>query len=209
MTLRSALLAIASVVTSFLVMWLACVRLGLDSSPAVLSAALAVTLTRDAQAVTWRSLLRQLVGLPVVALGAGLVGFAFTQSLALGGTLFSLCVALSIWLRRFGPTARALGRIIALPFVAMLIVPVRIHGGGIGALMAIAAGVVAVLCSSAARWTVQRGEASSEQKAPASPRERTSRIDPPTRMALQCSSRSPSLLHSVGCSFRRIGSGSC
>ena len=174
---------IIAVIASFLVMWLVCIRLHIDASPAILSAALALALARDPRRLTYRGFVRTLVSLPVVALAAGAVGAAFEFSLLLGGVLFCICVSLSVWLRRFGPLARAFSRIIALPFVAMLVVPVRIHASGAAAAgIVVAAGVTAVICTA----LVQLLLPSPVRSAPArAERRNKSGIDPHARMALQ------------------------
>lgn len=181
--------AIVSVLASFGVMWALCTHVGADPSPAVLSAALAVTLSRSTEPFAWRTLLNRLLALPVVALGAGIVGLTFRLNLPLAAALFCGCIALSIWLRRFGRTARAFGRIIALPFVAMLAVPVHVNVDrpGTGALLVFAAGVVAVACDAAALWVSRAlGVRDAEPAPDALPRaKRPGRIDPSTRMALQ------------------------
>lgn len=184
MTLRSALAAIASVIASFLIVWIACMRAGIDASPAILSAALAVTLTRDPEPLSRHAAARKLIALPLVALLAGAVGATFRFSMPLGGALFTACITLSIWLRRFGPRARAIGRIIALPFIAMLAVPVHPSGSPPAmALSVIGAGIAAVLCTAAARALVPAPAAHVPHRPPREASRK--RLDPPARMALQ------------------------
>jgi len=152
---RAAVLAIVGVLASFGVVYAICVRLGTNTSPAILAAALAVGLARRPEHLEWRRALLALVLFPVVALSAGAVGATFRVLPVLGAALFCGGISLSVYLRNFGERGRALGRTIALPFLAMLIVPIRadLSRGPIFAIMlVIGAGIVALICS----FAVQR-----------------------------------------------------
>lgn len=158
--MKSALIGIVGVLASFGVMYAICMRAGVNASPAILAAALAVGLARRPEKLHRRSLVSGLLVLPLVALAAGLVGVTFRLMLPLGAVLFCLGIAFSIWLRNFGERGAAVGRTIALPFMAMLIVPVRVEtsGGPAGAaLLVIAAGAIAFACSAAAQWIARWG----------------------------------------------------
>lgn len=147
--MKGALVAIAGVLASFGVMYAICLRLGVNPSPAILAAALAVGLSRRPEHLDPRSLARGLVVLPAVALAAGLVGVAFHLVPVLGAALFCAGIALSIWLRNFGERGSAIGRTIALPFIAMLVVPVHVDNGQLwlGALLVTLAGAIAFVCT--------------------------------------------------------------
>ena len=149
--MKSALVAIAGVLASFGVMYAVCLRIGANSTPAILAAALAVGLSRRPEHLDARALARGLVVLPLVALAAGLVGLAFRVAPALGAALFCIGIAVSIWLRNFGERGSAIGRTIALPFIAMLVVPVHVDSSrpGLGALLVLLAGAIAFVCTSA------------------------------------------------------------
>ena len=149
--MKSALVAIAGVLASFGVMYAICFRLSVNPSPAILAAALAVGLSRRPEHLDRRALARGLVALPAVALAAGLVGLAFRAVPPVGAALFCAGIALSICLRNFGERGSAIGRTIALPFIAMLVVPVRVDSGQLwlGALLVILAGAIAFVCTSA------------------------------------------------------------
>jgi hypothetical protein len=152
---KSALVAIAGVLASFGVMYAICIHVGANISPAILAAALAVGLARRPERPDARALLIKLATLPIVALAAGIVGLTFRALPALGAVLFCAGVALSIWLRNFGERASAIGRTIALPFIAMLVVPLRPEtalGPAIGALLVIASGVIAIACITVVQW---------------------------------------------------------
>ena len=127
-TLPSALVSIAAVLASFGVMYAVCVRLGINASPAIMAAALAMGMMRRAERLDLKALLLKCISLPLVALVAGAVGLALLKAPALGAALFTGGIALSILLRRYGPRAAALGRLVALPFITILVVPVRVEG---------------------------------------------------------------------------------
>ena len=109
-TLPSALVSIAAVLASFGVMYAVCVRLGINASPAIMAAALAMGMMRRAERLDLKALLLKCISLPLVALVAGAVGLALLKAPALGAALFTGGIALSILLRRYGPRAAALGR---------------------------------------------------------------------------------------------------
>jgi riboflavin-specific deaminase-like protein len=161
---------------AFLIVWFACTRAGIDASPATLAAALALALSRDTARVTWTHVCYRLIGLPVIAIAAGAVGVAFTRLPLVAALAFTVAVAGSVYVRRFGRAARALGRIIALPFIAMLAVPVPAHTPAVAV---IAAGIVAVIVTSVLQLLAP------PKDTPSLP-ERKSRtgIDPSTRMAI-------------------------
>ncbi len=140
---------------SFGAMYAICTHLGANISPAILAAALAVGLARRPERPDVRALLARLLTLPLVALAAGIVGLTFRSFPPLGAALFCAGITLSIWLRNYGERASAIGRTIALPFIAMLVVPLRPEtslGPVIGALLVIAAGVAAIACTTAVQW---------------------------------------------------------
>jgi hypothetical protein len=154
---KRALVAIVGVLASFGAMYAICTHLGANISPAILAAALAVGLARRPQRFDARETLVRLATLPLVALAAGIVGLTIRALPPLGAVLFCAGITLSIWLRNFGERASAVGRTIALPFIAMLVVPLRPEtslGPVIGALLVIAAGVIAIACTMGVQWIV-------------------------------------------------------
>jgi len=190
--LRSAVVAIAAVLASFGAMYVICVRLDVNPSPAILAAALTVGLMRRPERLDSRSLLVKLLALPLVALAAGLVGFTFRTAPFLGATIFSCVIALSIVLRGYGERAKVIGRTIALPLMAILVVPLRIddsHGGLIPALLMIAAGAIAFASTTAVWWLAERAGIEKARQAPRDARTRRApragELPVTTRMALQ------------------------
>jgi len=143
----------AAVLAAFLIVYGACAALRVDPSAAVLAAVLTLTLARGGERPTLSTTLARLIALPLVAVAAGAVGWVLHASPWIGAALFCGGMFLSIWLRKFGERASTIGRTIALPLVAILVVPVHVVSGRgplVDLVLVMAAGVVAVACSSAA-----------------------------------------------------------
>jgi hypothetical protein len=157
--LYSALITMAAVLAGFGVMYGICIGLGVDASPAILAAALSVGLMRRAGPLEARALLGKFLMLPLIALAAGLVGLALLRLPVFGAALFAGGIALSILLRQYGARAAALGRVIALPLMTTLVVPVHIdteRGGWITPLLVISAGVVSLASTSIVAWIADK-----------------------------------------------------
>ena len=153
--MKRAAIATIGVIASFLIMYVVCTHAGADSSPAILAAALALGLARRPERLEPRVMLARFVALPLVGLAAGTIGLALRALPVVGAVLFCGGVALSVWLRNFGERGAALGRTIALPFMAMMIVPVHVNPGstpGAGAVLVIAAGAIAFFCTTVLQW---------------------------------------------------------
>lgn len=95
----------------------------------VLGAVLAMTLARSKLVDSWRGRLESLVVLPVLALVTALVAGLFVVLPVVGAIAFTAGLFLSVWLRRFGPTWRRIGSLVALPFITLLIAPVHLGSG--------------------------------------------------------------------------------
>jgi hypothetical protein len=190
-TLPGALGSIAAVLVSFGAMDALCARLGVDPSPAILAAALSVGLMRNPERLGARALLTKIVVLPLIALAAGLVGLAIVAVPALGAALFAGSIALSIWLRNFSERATAVGRTIALPFIAILVAPLRpdaAHGRWTSALLLLAAGAAALVSTTIVAGLAARFGMAAEPRPArlARPRPvRAGELPAATRMALQ------------------------
>jgi hypothetical protein len=151
--MKQAVLAMAAILASFGIMYAICLRIGTDASPAILAAALAVGLARRPEKLQLSAMLEKFVTLPLVGLAAGGVGLAFRTFPPVGAVLFTLGVTASVWLRNFGERGSIVGRTIALPFIAMLVVPVHVEGRpGLGALLVLLAGAIAFLCTLVVQW---------------------------------------------------------
>ncbi|MGE5168122.1 MAG: FUSC family protein [Deltaproteobacteria bacterium] len=190
---RFAVVSIAAVLASFGVVYAMGRMLGVNASPAILAATLAMSLSRRAEIPTPRKLAVEFLMLPLIALTAGLVGAVLRSLPPLGAALFIGGIVLSILLRRYGETARTVGRVLAIPLICILVVPVHMDGVStrwMSAAVVIAAGLAALLCSAAAAWIGARIgwiEAKPESEA-GSRLERTPSTSPlhiSTRMALQ------------------------
>lgn len=94
-----------------------------EPGPAVLAVVLCMSLSRSQLDRDRRGRIEAVIVLPVVALASVGVGVLLVEFRWLGAVVFVGGMFLSIWLRRFGPAARRAGSLIALPFVALLIVP--------------------------------------------------------------------------------------
>lgn len=144
-----------AILASFGIMYVICMRAGVNASPAILAAALAVGLTRKPEHLVPREVVTRFLLLPVVGLGAAGIGLAFRTLPILGAALFCIGVALSVYLRNFGERATTLGRTIALPFITMLVVPVQVDSPGhpgLGIVLVLAAGAIAFICTAVVQW---------------------------------------------------------
>jgi hypothetical protein len=173
--LRLAVVSIAAVLASFGIVYAICRWLDVNATPAILAATLALSMSRRMEMPNLRKFIAEMVLLPLIALSAALVGTALLKLPPLGATLFIGGMVVSILLRKYGPIARTIGRIIAIPLIAILVVPVHIEGidgRWLPVALMIAAGLSAMLCSTGAGWLAKRVgwvEADPAEPAPASP----------------------------------------
>jgi fusaric acid resistance family protein len=153
---------------------------------AVLAAVLTLTLAR-VPVGRGRSLAEAAVGLPVVALAAGGAGWLVVHLPWLGQSLLVAGLSAGILARRFGPLARRGGRLVALPFLALLVTPaVAVAGSGGGSVLwAAAAALVAVLWTALPAPLSRRLPDTRPQVEQPQPRRSGRRVDVPTRMAAQ------------------------
>lgn len=104
----------------------------LDAGPnaAILSAVLALSFARrraEGKSHPWAW---ELAGILVVGVAAGFVGWLLHAYFWVGAAVFTAALFLSVWLRRFAGDVRQLGRIMALPFIAVLVAPGAPHAAG-------------------------------------------------------------------------------
>src|SRR4051812_28048266 len=90
----------------------------------ILAVVLTLTLERTQREADHGHRVRTLVILPVVAVAASGVGHLLAHHANLGDALFVAAIGGLIWMRRFGATATRAGTLVALPFIALLTVPV-------------------------------------------------------------------------------------
>jgi len=159
---------------------------------AVLGAVLALSLVRSHLAAERRGWLEALVALPVVSLAAMGVGVLLHESPWLGAAVFTAVVASSSWIRRFGPLAQRLGRLVTLPFVTLLIVPPLPRQPGAPAALAapVAIALMALACVLVAQrvgrllgWLPAKPPAAAVR--PPTPAPSALRPSAPVRLALQ------------------------
>ncbi|MEW1778250.1 FUSC family protein [Streptomyces sp. NPDC086777] len=96
---------------------------GLHTDVLVLAVALTLTLSSTQRTADTRRRLTSLVLLPVTAAASIFVGRLLASHYAAGAAVYTAGMALAIWIRRFGPAATKAGTLIALPLVALLVVP--------------------------------------------------------------------------------------
>jgi hypothetical protein len=159
---------------------------------AVLGAVLSLSLARSRLAGDRRGRRDALFALPVVSLACVGVGALLRHAPWAGAAVFVLGMALSVWMRRFGPAAQRMGALIALPLVTMLVVPHLHHGerGLPAVLMPVAIALVALAWVELVQALGRRSGLTAVQAdagaAPGLPRAASAlRPVPSTRMALQ------------------------
>jgi len=99
--------------------------LAISREPAsgILAVVLCLSLSRSQLDRDRRGRIEAAFVLPAVGLAAAGVGILLHRFPVAGALVFSTGMFASIWLRRFGPMARRIGSLIALPFVTLLTVP--------------------------------------------------------------------------------------
>ncbi|MCX5237865.1 FUSC family protein [Streptomyces prunicolor] len=96
---------------------------GLHTDVLVLAVALTLPLARSQRTADTRRRLTALVLLPVTAGASIFLGRLLASHCTLGAAVFTAGMALAIWIRRYGPAATKAGTLLALPLVALLVVP--------------------------------------------------------------------------------------
>ncbi|MFF5142430.1 FUSC family protein [Streptomyces sp. NPDC013157] len=113
--------------TAVLLSWGAALALegtaGLHTDVLVLAVALTLTLASTQRTADTRRRLISLVLLPATAAVSIFVGRLLASHYAAGAAVYTAGMALAIWIRRYGPAATKAGTLIALPLVALLVVP--------------------------------------------------------------------------------------
>ncbi|WP_369225811.1 FUSC family protein [Streptomyces sp. R39] len=96
---------------------------GLHTDVLVLAVALTLTLASTQRTADTRRRLISLVLLPATAATSIFVGRLLASHYTAGAAVYTAGMALAIWIRRYGPAATKAGTLIALPLVALLVVP--------------------------------------------------------------------------------------
>lgn len=179
--MRQPLAAWFAALLSFLALYALGLPLHAGAGPAILATVIALGLVRRPTPGERVHLLVEAGGLVLVAVAAGLVGLMLRWNLPIGGTVFAAAVACSIWMRGRGDDARAIGAAVALPFVAILVVPVGYVPADARWLLLVAP-LVALALATAARRLLEPDR----HGAPAEPREPSTRVPSVhARMGLQ------------------------
>ncbi len=159
---------------------------------ALLSAVLALTLSRRHISEDHGAWLPELAALPLMALGAAGVGWLLHRVFPLGALVLVAGIAGGVWLRRFGGETRRLGAMLTLPLVAMLISPAPVHAPGglwVDLLLVLLAGVVALswvwVATTVARRMHKLHATADQEAEPAARAPQAGQIAPSTRMAAQ------------------------
>jgi Fusaric acid resistance protein-like len=189
--LPNAIAGILAVLASFVTSYAIGERFAAGPSVAIMSAVLALTLSRRSKPdeSPWRTL----VMLPAIAVAAALVGYLLLSIPVLGAILFVAAIVLSVWLRQFGPRAAEIGGLIALPFVVVLISPVRpnaSNGPLVNLALVVCAGLVAFAWVWIVRYLSTRAGLTPSRSAASVPRTeprpaKEGELNVSTRMALQ------------------------
>lgn len=179
-------------VLAALVACIPAVTLGVGDSIVVLAVMLSISFTAERAGTRTAHRVLSLVLLPIVGVAAGAVGLLMVTVPVAGDALFVVVLSAAIWVRRFGALAARVGTLIALPFIAVLVVPVPAPvGSGHGfvpwaAAIALAVALLALVVQWIARATGILPASPQSNDAVAPPR-RPSRLRPiaSSRMAVQ------------------------
>ncbi|MHA7985576.1 FUSC family protein [Rathayibacter sp. CAU 1779] len=172
--LRTAAVTYATAVICGALASIPAAMLGIGPSIVVLAVMLSISFTDERAGATaaqrWISLgMLPLVGIAAVAVAGLMVGVP-----VLGDAVFVVVLSAGIWVRRYGPTASRIGTLVALPFIAVLVVPAPVQpGAGFslwGAVVALLVAVVALLVQWLARLTGVTPRRARPPRAPAAPR---------------------------------------
>jgi len=189
-----AAVTLAAVVASFATMTVLCDAAGAQRGPAIAAAILAVGFARRADGARDATPVLGALRLVAVALIASAVGALLRALPIAGAIIFVAVLAGSVWLRAFGARGRAISTLLALPMVALLVVPfgpAHARGGAaVDLALGVAVGLVAFGWSEIAGALMRRFDVPSAVDAarPSSaPTERKRRpgLSVPARMAIQ------------------------
>lgn len=106
-------------------------RLDPQPSAAILAIVLSVSLGRSQIDRDLKGRIEAAFVLPAVAVACMGIGWLLHNAPVWGAIAYMAGMALSVWIRRFGPRARPVGGLIALPFVTLLAVPVHPPASGL------------------------------------------------------------------------------
>ncbi|SHF50482.1 Fusaric acid resistance protein-like [Jatrophihabitans endophyticus] len=193
----SAALTMAAVLTSFGGVYGLSRCVDVPHQDLVLAAVLALTLSRAFGRADHSRLLAA-VEVPLVGVAATWAGWLLIDRPWVGQPLLVLALSLGVQARRWGGLVPQAGRLVALPFLALLVTPVppvpRSPSGGSPAIpvpsasavwWGAAVGLLAVACAAAAQWCRARLAPAAGPLPASGARRRGRRLDAGTRAALQ------------------------
>ena len=128
--LPAAALSVGVAAASFCTVYALSLWLQAGPNAAILSAVLALSFARRRAEGKRHPWMWELGGILAVGIAAGFVGWLLHAYFWVGAAVFTGALFLSVWLRRFGGNARQLSRIMAMPFIAVLVAPGAPHAAG-------------------------------------------------------------------------------
>jgi hypothetical protein len=128
--MAAAAVTIAAMVAAFCTVYGISALCHAGANAGILSAVLVMRHSRRRAPDHDRSALIELATFVFVGLGAAAVGWLLHDAFVAGATVFTVIVSLSVWTRRFGGKIRRIGSLLALPLVAVLVVPARPNAPG-------------------------------------------------------------------------------
>jgi hypothetical protein len=156
--LRAAATAMAAVLAAYgVTLWLEhAAHLQVDL--VVMSVVLAATLARTQRGADPTDRLIGLVTLAASSAAAPAVGSLLVRHAVIGGAVFALAVAATIWIRRFGPRAAKAGTVLVIPFVALLVTHAQDapSNGADDDLWSAVVGVIAAVSVALFQWCAAR-----------------------------------------------------
>lgn len=117
------MVTMAAALASFVSAWLVEDLAHLQTNVVVLAVVLSVMLGRVQRDDHTRNRLMSFVLIPTVVLLSGEIGQLMSRHTVPGDALFTLALAGSIWIRRFGPRFAKVGTQVTVPFIALLVTP--------------------------------------------------------------------------------------
>ena len=193
MTLSGALIEAIVAMLAAMAALLCALAIDPEPGPAILAVVLCLSLSRSQLDRDVRGRIEAAVMLPVVGLLTVGVGMLLLRSPWIGALFYTAAMFVSIWLRRYGPTAARAGSLIALPFVTVLVtpyVPTTGLGGTFAMLVPVFVALIALawvtLFHALARFAgVLPPPAAARRLRPTEKAESALRPDASTRLAIQ------------------------
>jgi hypothetical protein len=184
---------LAICIASSVTLYALCRVNGAQAGPAILAGILAIGLARRPNPRSRTHAITAPLTMAGTALAAVGVGWLLHENRVAGAIAFTAAMFVSIWLRNFGARARTAGALVAMPLVALLVVPAPAAAPGgllVDVALFVAAGIVPLWYLLGFRWLAQRfGRAAAvplvEPQPESFERRPSGGVSVSTRMALQ------------------------